>query len=260
MSEYLATSDFDPSEPFAVTIELVRQLVAETRVDGAAVAVFATEMTRNLVFASDEGAEELDDLQFTLGEGPGLDAYRFHRQELHDDLAGGQAHVRWPFFSGQALSVGAASFYAYPLAGGGTPFGVLELYGRSPVALSPSDDVTCRALIRPIARAVLSELDQPHGEKSPDDPASSRVNVDIASGMLAAHHKISVDEALVRLRALAFPGNAASRNSPRRFSAGSASSPIWGDQSCAHKYSPGIGEASAATTGVRRMMSRKTGL
>ena len=127
MSEYLATSEFDPSEPFAVTIELVRQLVAETRVDGAAVAVFATETTRNLVFASDEGAEELDDLQFTLGEGPGLDAYRFHRQELHDDLAGGQAHVRWPFFSAQALSVGAASFYAYPLAGGGTPFGVLEL-------------------------------------------------------------------------------------------------------------------------------------
>lgn len=204
MSEYLATSEFDPSEPFAVTIELVRQLVAETRVDGVAVAVFATEATRNLVFASDEGVEELDDLQFTLGEGPGLDAYRFHRQELHDDLAGGQAHVRWPFFSAQALSVGAASFYAYPLAGGGTPFGVLELYGRSPVALSLSDDVTCRALIRPIARAVLSELNQPHGEKSADHPASSRVNVDIASGMLAAHHKISVGEARVRLRALAF--------------------------------------------------------
>ena len=100
--------------------------------------------------------------------------------------------------------MGAASFYAYPLAGGGTPFGVLELYGRSPVALSPSDDVTCRALIRPIARAVLSELNQPHGEKSADHPASSRVSVDIASGMLAAHHKISVDEARVRLRALAF--------------------------------------------------------
>ena len=72
---------------------------------------------------------------------------------------------------------------------------MLELYGRSPVALSPSDDVTCRALIRPIARAVLSELNQPHGEKSADHPASSRVSVDIASGMLAAHHKISVDEA-----------------------------------------------------------------
>ncbi|MBT2270183.1 GAF and ANTAR domain-containing protein [Rhodococcus qingshengii] len=204
MSENLATSEFDPSEPFPVTIELVRQLVAETRVDGAAVAVFATETTRNLVFASDEGAEELDDLQFILGEGPGLDAYRFHRQELHDDLAGGQAHVRWPFFASQALAAGAASFYAYPLAGGGTPFGVLELYGRSPIALSPSDDVTCRALTRPIARAMLSELDQLRGAKSADHLVSVRANVDIACGMLAAHHKISVDEALVRLRALAF--------------------------------------------------------
>ncbi|WP_259349382.1 GAF domain-containing protein [Rhodococcus sp. UFZ-B548] len=127
---------------------LASELVCETGIDGAGVAVFAPESTRDLVYASDGVAEELDETQFTLREGPCMDAFRFDSPELHADMAGGEARARWPLFTAQVLALGTASVYAYPLGGGGSPFGVLELYGSSPVALVPSDDVTCRAYAR----------------------------------------------------------------------------------------------------------------
>ncbi len=168
--------------------------------------MFATATTRDLVFASDEVAEELDEMQFTLGEGPCLDAYRFHRPELYEDMAGAAARARWPFFSSQALTAGAASVYAYPLDdGAGAPFGVLELYSRSPIALTSRDDVTCRSYAHSIAHAVLVELTPTYALTGGSGVGVfRRGNVHIACGILAAHHEISVEEAMVRLRAQAF--------------------------------------------------------
>lgn len=188
-----------------MTKRLASELVRETGIDGAGVAVFATESTRDLVYASDGVAEELDETQFTLGEGPCLDAFRFDSPELHADMAGGEARARWPLFTAQVLALGAASVYAYPLGGAGTPFGVLELYGSSPVALAPSDDVTCRAYAHTIAHPVVSELAPAYALTwGSDVGVFRRGNVNIASGILATHHGISVEEAMVRLRARAF--------------------------------------------------------
>jgi hypothetical protein len=101
-----------------MTKQLVSELVRETGIDGAGVAVFATASTRDLVYASDGVAEEIDETQFTLGEGPCLDAFRFDNPELHDDISGGAARARWPLFAAQVLGFGAARVYAYPLGGG----------------------------------------------------------------------------------------------------------------------------------------------
>lgn len=79
--------------------------------------------TRDLRDASDVVAEELDETQFTLGEGPCLEAFRFDSPELHADMADGVARARWPLFAAQVLGLGAASVYAYPLGGGGAPVG-----------------------------------------------------------------------------------------------------------------------------------------
>lgn len=192
-----------PSEPFEVTKQLASELVRETGVDGVGVAVFATESTRDLVYASDGVAEELDETQFTLGEGPCLDAFRFDRPELHADMAGGEARARWPLFTAQVLGLGAASVYAYPLGGGGSPFGVLELYGSSPVSLAPSEEVKCRSYAHTIAHAVVSELAPVYALTSGSDVGVfRRGNVNIACGILAAYQRISTAEAMVRLRAL----------------------------------------------------------
>ncbi len=91
MSKHFSDREVVPPESLAATKRLSRQLVEETGIDGAGVAVFATASTRDLVFATDVVAEELDEMQFTIGEGPCLDAYRFARPELHADMAGGAA-------------------------------------------------------------------------------------------------------------------------------------------------------------------------
>ncbi|MBT2269685.1 GAF and ANTAR domain-containing protein [Rhodococcus enclensis] len=194
-----------PSEPFAVTKRLSRELVDGTGVDGVGVAVFASESSRDLVFATDSVAEELDEMQFTVGEGPCLDAFRFQRPELHDDIVSGEAVARWPVFSTQAVAVGAASVYAYPLGEGSAPFGVLEVYGRAPVALAASEDVTCRLFARSIGLAVLGELD-PAYALAPrfGDGVFRQGNVQVAVGIVAAQLGVSVEEASVRLRAAAF--------------------------------------------------------
>lgn len=92
-----------------MTKQVTCELVREVGVDVAGVAVFAATRTRDVVFVSDEVAEDLDEMQFTLGEGPCLDAYRFHRPELQEDMAGAAVRARWPFFSPQAMTVGTAS-------------------------------------------------------------------------------------------------------------------------------------------------------
>ncbi|MDV8129112.1 GAF and ANTAR domain-containing protein [Rhodococcus sp. IEGM 1304] len=205
MSTDLSPRESQPSEPFEMTKQLARELVRETGIDGVGVAVFATESTRDLVYATDGVAEELDETQFTLGEGPCLDAFRFDTPELHPDMAGGEARARWPLFTAQVLALGAASVYAYPLGGGGSPFGVLELYGSSPIALAPSEDVKCRSYAHTIAHAVLAELAPAYALTSGSDVGVfRRGNVNIACGILAAHHRVSVEEAMVRLRSRAF--------------------------------------------------------
>lgn len=102
-------------------------------------------------------------------------------------MAGGDARARWPLFTAQVLALGAASVYAYPLGGAGTPFGVPELYGSSPVALAPSDDVTYRAYALTIAHAVVSELAPAYALTSGSDVGGfRRGNVNIASGIPAS--------------------------------------------------------------------------
>lgn len=82
---------------------------------------------------------------------------------------------------------------------------MLELYGRSPIALAPSEDVKCRSYAHTIAHAVLAELAPAYALTSGSDVGVfRRGNVNIACGILAAYHSISVDEAMVRLRARAF--------------------------------------------------------
>ncbi|MBT2274414.1 GAF and ANTAR domain-containing protein [Rhodococcus qingshengii] len=193
------------SESLSRTRRLCADLVDRTGIDGVGVAVFATESTRDLVFASDEVAEELDELQFTVGEGPCLEAFRSHAPQLHDDVSGRETLDRFPVFSALAATAGAGSVYAYPLMIGEVPFGVLELYGHACGALAAREDVTCRIFAQSIAHVVLAELDSGVG---PFQPVGARVftrgNVHVAAGIVAVRLNVSVDEALVRLRGWAF--------------------------------------------------------
>ncbi|MFE5703686.1 hypothetical protein [Rhodococcus koreensis] len=70
-------------------------------IDAAAVTLRATVSAQNLLGASADWAGLLEDQQYTLGEGPGVQAFTQGHPVLIDDLT---AHHQWPAFTDAAHS------------------------------------------------------------------------------------------------------------------------------------------------------------
>lgn len=159
------------------------------------------------VLASAPIAEELEELQFTIGRGPGLDASAGNGPVLAPDLAGQEARRLWPDFTTAAAERGIASMFAFPVAMGAALIGVLDIYRTRPGQLSPDELAT--GLLYADAALVLA-LDR-RGEilSGPDELASTalsarRAQVHQAAGMIAARTGLPVTDALVMLRARAY--------------------------------------------------------
>ena len=176
--------------------------VAELGVDGAAMTVRATVRTQQLVAATDAWAGSLEELQYTVGEGPGVTAFTTGEPVLVSDLTVDGRH--WPGFRDEAVEVGASAAFAFPLQAGATRLGTLDLYRRAPASLDAhlADAV---ALADLATTALLA--DAGGGEVAPwarEDTPGFYDEVNIATGMIAGQLRISLDDALLRLRAHAF--------------------------------------------------------
>jgi hypothetical protein len=176
-------------------------------VDGVAVGVGAGPDTAELVYSSDPVGSALDNLQFILGEGPCVDAFRQGRPVLVPDLDDPTVVHRWPWFTRDAVAAGAAATFAFPLHIGATPFGTVELYRHTPGPLTGPNLLTAALLTDDLTRTVLDELAGPgHLEPTPSNPEPQfgRTEIPQATGMIAAQLGISIPQALARLRAAAF--------------------------------------------------------
>lgn len=188
---------------------LCRAAVAELSVDGAAVAMVTPSGERDLVHATDAVIAHLDELQFSLAEGPCLDAVRTGFPVLVSDLRAGGAPARWPVFARDAEQAGAAAVFAYPLSLQAVTFGVLELYRRTPGPLRAGEDEAVASVQQAMARVALDELlgppetaEDPHSWPARLTAAHARVHQ--AAGVVAVHHDLPVADALARLRAAAY--------------------------------------------------------
>lgn len=159
------------------------------------------------LLASSTEARALDDLQFTLGEGPSRDAVRGGAPVLESDLTGPEAGRRWPMFATAAGQRGVGSAFAFPVGVGAARVGVLTLYRseRDPLPRGALED----AFVFADAVLVLA-LDDRIGITTDTDRlvgaafAAHRAEVHQATGVIAAQHGISVTDALLRLRAYAY--------------------------------------------------------
>ena len=82
---------------------------------------------RGVGAASDPGSERLEELQFTLGEGPCVDAYAARRPVMVPDLADG-AMTRWPVYAPAVHAEGVRAVFAFPLQIGAARLGVLDVF------------------------------------------------------------------------------------------------------------------------------------
>ena len=90
------------------------------------------------LWASDEVARKLDDLQFSLGEGPCVEAFVYRRPVLVADLTK-HAHPRWPVFAAAALRTPVRALFVLPVQAGAITVGVLDLYRDTPGMLEPDE-------------------------------------------------------------------------------------------------------------------------
>jgi GAF domain/ANTAR domain len=175
-------------------------------VDGAALTIIGSAGGRVLVHASDVLSFELDELQFSLGEGPCIDAKNTAQPVLVESLRAADAQARWPGFARDAVMLDAGAEFAFPLLAEGRPFAVLQTYRHEAGRLSRQQLALGERLLDASRDLLLDELDQ-HLSRRPADLSlgvHDRSHVHQATGMLAAELGISVEEALVRLRAAAY--------------------------------------------------------
>ncbi len=85
-------------------------------VDGASVTAMSGPVMREPVCASNEVSARLEELQFTMGEGPGADDFRVESPMLIAEL--GSLAARWPGFVSAALAAGARAVFSFPLQAG----------------------------------------------------------------------------------------------------------------------------------------------
>ena len=192
------------------TLHLADRFAELLPVNGASIVVRSGPDSTQLVHATDDVVAQLDELQFTLGEGPCLDAFRRREPVLVADLGSTDAFARWPGFAHEATQAGAlAAFaFAFPLQLGTAPFGTVELYRDEPGELSERDTAIALLIVDELVSVVLDDLTGRDHRLAPSGanpvPLFGRAEIPQATGMIAVQLAVSIPEALAQLRAAAF--------------------------------------------------------
>jgi hypothetical protein len=171
-------------------------------VSGVGLALMTDQGPAGIVVATDGTARELEELQFTLGEGPCVDASQTGRPVLQPDLAA-TAPLRWPAFAGGALQAGVRALFALPLRVGAIRVGVLDLYRDRAGPLS-TDDLTEALRFADAATLILLDAQAGSTVLVPIPVLDDRAEVHQATGVVSVQAAVGLAEALVLLRARAF--------------------------------------------------------
>jgi hypothetical protein len=167
---------------------------------------------RGVVSATDEIAESLEDVQFTVGEGPGVVAFATGRAVLVSDLEAPNRDGAgsWPAFRETASRLGVRAVSAFPLHLGAASLGTLSTYRLEKGALDGAHLVRAVRLSDTAAVAVLDIIVGPGAEGSQpravenSDAEFYRAEIYQAAGMLTVQLGVAIEAAMVRLRSHAF--------------------------------------------------------
>jgi hypothetical protein len=206
VAQILAAVAGDASGAMTLPQRLVDACAGALPISGAGIALMTDSGPAGTVAATDQLASLMEDLQFTLGEGPCVDSSLWGRPVLQPDLAT-TGPARWPGFSAGALEAGIGAVFALPLRVGGIRLGVLDLYRDHPGALTPRE-LTEALAHADAATAILLHLQArtpANGTGSGLIPViEDHAAVHQATGIVSVQADVTLTEALVLLRARAF--------------------------------------------------------
>lgn len=193
----------DPGSPSRGRVgELLATCVQVGLVDGGGLSLRTAEGPHEPLLGTDSVAETLEHLQFTLGEGPCVDASASGSPVLVPDLTdAGSLTGRWPMFVREASQLDVRAVFAFPLRLGAIDLGAADLYRRAP---GPLDREQLSGVLSLMDAVTLVLLDPDRGPAG--DPGAEPLSMAVhrAAGMVMIQLGTGIDEALVRLRAVAF--------------------------------------------------------
>ena len=177
-------------------------------VTGAGVSIVSTAGNRGVVCSTDDVSARVEDLQFTLGEGPCIDAVGSGAPVLVGDLTDPSeiATDRWPAFLKGAAEAGVRAVFAFPLLIGAISIGAMDLYRDEPGDLSDSE-LPAALLAADAAALALLHASKDAAQRPAsalDGRAMYDVRVHQATGMVQMQLGVNTEAALLSLRARAF--------------------------------------------------------
>ena len=175
-------------------------------VSGAGVMLMSGDIPRGSLCSSDPVSHLIEDLQYTLGEGPCVDAYQQNKVVIEPDLDGSVAG-RWPAFSPPALQAGVRAVFGFPLRVGTVRLGALNLYRNQAGPLTSDQHADALVVAQVAARWVLeAQAGAPPDKVAQELEVSADFHFAVhnAAGIVSVQAGISVAAALIRLRAYSF--------------------------------------------------------
>lgn len=180
-------------------------------VEGVGVCVMAVSSRPLADGATDKRISRLEDLQFTLGEGPALSAFAEGAPMSDGDLLATRS--RWPLFAHQAAALiqtqdwPIRALHAFPIRLRRVPLGVLDVYVRDPGELPLSLEAPTLTAARSVASVLIEASESYRSGRDADwqgGTSADQALVDQAIGMVMAQMDTDAETALARLRAHAF--------------------------------------------------------
>ncbi len=193
--------------------QLCRVATCELDLSGAAVTLISPDGagmpgTETVAATSDPLSQRLEDLQLSVGEGPGRDAFTTGRPVLTSDLK--SASRRWPGYVSGACELGVAAVFAFPLQIGSVRLGTLTFQGSRSVFLADAQVFICLVFVDLAVEVLLAPtVTSPPGDPNPGllRTLDYRDQVYQAQGMVMVELGVSLLDAMARMRAHAFATN-----------------------------------------------------
>jgi hypothetical protein len=175
-------------------------------VTGAGIMIMVDGGHRGTLGSSDATMGVVEELQFTLGEGPCLDSYRLGEPVFEPALAD-PITPRWPAFTPPAVAAGVQAIFGFPLQVGEIRLGALDIYVDHPGELNEAQLADALVMADVVTHEVLElQAGAPAGALASelDTAENLRVVVYQAAGMLSVQLGVPVGDALIRLRAYTY--------------------------------------------------------
>ena len=123
-------------------------------VTGAGVMLMSGDVPQGSLCTTNSVSSLIEELQYTLGEGPCIDAYHLDQVVLEPNLARPQV-PRWLAFQSPGSRGGGRGVFGFPFRVGSARLGALNLYQDNPGELSTEKHADALVMAQVIAHWVL---------------------------------------------------------------------------------------------------------